>query len=345
MFPNAKPPAETNARTHRVNEQLSSIQPPERVTSTNATHNNYHNDWAGTAGQLDHFASAGFHGDFAYRTALMPDRMWSISPIRRSGRPASTVKTAEKQTYPSQELNPRYAGLHLSPPNSDGSWNLSPLPPLPPLPPLLLPQSSLNTDGFARKLHVEEVTSLATLPEHSPDIARKFHAEEVTSMTTGYKNQREVYNFELDVDANVIAAQPKSEGLDVNDRCNRRSAIPSKKKHHASRATKAPKGSSKKKPGIAVPNDLDILRGRGGVTNRHEGNKRFRDEARTMRAKYRHENTNRDEKFLLSQELCKRVKEYGGRFLELGDDKLWHEMNEHSARKKASQVLREEKWK
>ena len=325
-----------------MNEQLSSIQPPERVTNTNTTHNNYHNDWAGTAGQLDHFASADFHNDFAYRTALTPGRIWSISPIRRSSRPASTVKAAEKQTYPSQELNPRYAGLHLSPPNSDGSWNLPPLPPLPP------PLSSLNTDGFARKLHVEEVTSLTTLTEHPPDIARKFHAEEVTSMTTGYKNhledidvspnanERGVYNFELDADATVIAAQPKSEGLEVNDHCNRRSAIPSKKKHHASRATKC---SSKKKSGIAVPNDLDILRGRGGMTNRHEGNKRFRDEARTMRAHYRHENTNRDEKFLLSQELCKRVKEYGGRFLELGADELWYEMNEHGARKKASQGM------
>ena len=32
-----------------------------------------------------------------------------------------------------------------------------------------------------------------------------------------------------------------------------------------------------------------------------------------------------------------RVKEYGGRFLERGNDGLWHQMNEKAARKKASQ--------
>ena len=32
-----------------------------------------------------------------------------------------------------------------------------------------------------------------------------------------------------------------------------------------------------------------------------------------------------------------KVRDYGGRFLEKGTDGLWHEMNEKSARKKASQ--------
>lgn len=79
--------------------------------------------------------------------------------------------------------------------------------------------------------------------------------------------------------------------------------------------------------------------GRGGHTNRHEGNKRFRDESRKLRASYRDENTNRDTKFLLSQELVRRVSEYGGRFLEQSEDKLWHIMDDHGARKKASQGM------
>jgi hypothetical protein len=335
MFSDVKPSAETNAGNNRTKKQPYSIQLPEGTTITNTTHN-YRNEWADTAGQLDYFGTA----------------LWSISPIRRSDRPASTVKMAGQQTYPSQELNPRYAGLHLSPPNSAGSWN-----PPPPPPPL----SPHNIDGLARKLHVEEVTSIATLTEHPRHIASKIHVKKVTSMATGFRdrlddldfspnsNKPGEHNFQIaNVGAGVIAAQSKCEELDANDYCSR-SNVPIQQKHHASQdgkneaaltvPTKVTKCSTKKTSGIAVPNNLDILRGRGGLTNRHEGNKRFRDEARKLRTTYRHENTNREEKFLLSQELCRRVKEYGGRFLELGPDHLWYEMNEHGARKKASQGM------
>lgn len=71
---------------------------------------------------------------------------------------------------------------------------------------------------------------------------------------------------------------------------------------------------------------------------------RFRDEARDMRAAYRDAETTRHDKFLMSQQLVCKVKAYGGRFLEKGDDNLWHLLDEKDARKKASQVLREEKW-
>jgi hypothetical protein len=40
---------------------------------------------------------------------------------------------------------------------------------------------------------------------------------------------------------------------------------------------------------VTEPTDLDILRGRGGLTNRHPGNMRFRDEARKLRAEVRRE--------------------------------------------------------
>jgi hypothetical protein len=35
----------------------------------------------------------------------------------------------------------------------------------------------------------------------------------------------------------------------------------------------------------------------------------------------------------------RRVSEYGGRFLEQSEDKLWHIMDDHGARKKASQGM------
>ena len=350
MFSDVKPSAETSAGTNRTEEQPSSIQLPERTTITNTTHN-YRNDRADTAGRLDYFASSGFHNDSIYHTAL-----WSISPIRRSNR-----RPSQQQTYPSQELNPRYAGLHFSPPNSADSWNPPPLPP---------PLSPRNTDGSARKLRVEKVTLMATLTEHPRDIARKIHLEEVNPMATVFQDHLDDLDFSLNanvpgerkfeignVEERVIAAQSKSEGLDANDCCSR-SDMPIQQKHQASQGgeneatlTDPTKGKqcSAKISGIAleeavkqksvVPNNLDILRGRGGLTNRHEGNKRFRDEARKLRASYRHENTKRDEKFLLSLELCRRVKKYGGRFLEMGPDQLWYEMNESGARKKASQGM------
>mmetsp|Transcript_15818 Transcript_15818/g.22503 ORF Transcript_15818/g.22503 Transcript_15818/m.22503 type:complete len:338 (-) Transcript_15818:147-1160(-) len=95
---------------------------------------------------------------------------------------------------------------------------------------------------------------------------------------------------------------------------------------------------------ILRPTPEDILAGRGGGTNRHDGNIRFRDEARKLRIIYKDGETDRRTKFLISNELVTRVRQYGGRFLEKGRDGRWYEMDELSARKKASQVLREEKW-
>lgn len=112
-------------------------------------------------------------------------------------------------------------------------------------------------------------------------------------------------------------------------------------------STKKSSSSSKKyakSEAIQFPTPEDILAGRGGGTNRHDGNIRFRDEARKLRIIYKDNQTDRRTKFMLSQELVTRVRQYGGRFLEKGHDGRWYEMDEMSARKKASQVLREEKW-
>ncbi|KAL7461750.1 hypothetical protein ACHAXS_002155 [Conticribra weissflogii] len=51
---------------------------------------------------------------------------------------------------------------------------------------------------------------------------------------------------------------------------------------------------------IETPGDLDILRGRGGTTNRHKGNMRFRDEARKLRSAYRDDGVSRKEKYMYS---------------------------------------------
>ena len=111
----------------------------------------------------------------------------------------------------------------------------------------------------------------------------------------------------------------------------------------SSSSSKKPSKYANKEP-VHRPTPEDILAGRGGGTNRHDGNIRFRDEARKLRMVYKDDETDRRTKFLLSQELVTRVRQYGGRFLDKGHDGKWYEMDEKSARKKASQVLREEKW-
>jgi len=118
---------------------------------------------------------------------------------------------------------------------------------------------------------------------------------------------------------------------------------PQKRKHTASK--KPPqkrRKQSEMKPsgkGIKVPTATDILKGRGRLTNDHEGNKKLRDEARKLRGDYQDGGWGKSEKkYQYSLELVKRVRSYGGRFLEKrGDDNLWYEMSEEDTRKKAAQ--------
>jgi hypothetical protein len=111
-----------------------------------------------------------------------------------------------------------------------------------------------------------------------------------------------------------------------------------KPKRKKSAGRKASRASTECSTAVALkPTNKDILRGRGGMTNRHPGNMRFRDEARKLRSEYRDLDTSRREKYLLSQRLVDIVKGYGGRFLEKGDDGSWYFMTAKAERKKASQ--------
>eukprot|EP01083_Nonionella_stella_P063021 163825_1 len=91
---------------------------------------------------------------------------------------------------------------------------------------------------------------------------------------------------------------------------------------------------------IAIdPTDDDVLFGRGGYTNSHPGNIRYRAKALELRPWY--EASSKEEKYNISELLIESVKAEGGRFLEKGKDGMWHEVLYNGARKKASQQLRE----
>ena len=90
---------------------------------------------------------------------------------------------------------------------------------------------------------------------------------------------------------------------------------------------------------VCEPTPDDVLFGRGGKTNTHPGNIRFRQHALELRSWY--EQSSKEEKQRISELLVEGVKSEGHRFLECGSDGDWHEVIGNGARKKASQALRE----
>ena len=89
----------------------------------------------------------------------------------------------------------------------------------------------------------------------------------------------------------------------------------------------------------------DVICGRGGKANSHEGNISFRAEALKLRSWY--ESSSKSEKFTISNLLVDFVKERGGRFLKRDSEHpgRWLECDGNDVRKKASQALREGKLK
>eukprot|EP00934_Nitzschia_sp_Nitz4_P006310 Nitzschia sp. Nitz4//scaffold17_size182527//137924//140248//NITZ4_001875-RA/size182527-snap-gene-0.283-mRNA-1//1//CDS//3329539403//6300//frame0 len=94
--------------------------------------------------------------------------------------------------------------------------------------------------------------------------------------------------------------------------------------------------------GIKEPHDNDVMYGRGGGTNHHPGNKRYRKMVEDRKLEY--VNSKRLDKPLVALEIIRvwRAQLPPGRFLKL-DEKtgLWHDVGDKKAREKTSQALRE----
>jgi hypothetical protein len=93
---------------------------------------------------------------------------------------------------------------------------------------------------------------------------------------------------------------------------------------------------------IKEPHEHDVLYGRGGGTNHHQGNKRYRRMVEDRKLDY--VNSKRLDKPLVALEIIKtwRGQTPPGRFLKM-DDKtgLWLDVGDKKAREKTSQALRE----
>lgn len=92
---------------------------------------------------------------------------------------------------------------------------------------------------------------------------------------------------------------------------------------------------------FSEPRKDDVLCGRGGRSNHHAGNKRYRGEVKNLKVWYK--SSAKTQKTDLSQCLVNYVQSYGGRFLKQDKTtKKWYVVTNNEARKKASQALREE---
>lgn len=94
--------------------------------------------------------------------------------------------------------------------------------------------------------------------------------------------------------------------------------------------------------GITEPGINDCLFGRGGGTNHHPGNKRYRKLVEEKKAKYL--SSKRLDKPLVAMEIINewRALDPPGRFLKQDEvTKLWNDVGEKKAREKTSQALRE----
>lgn len=86
------------------------------------------------------------------------------------------------------------------------------------------------------------------------------------------------------------------------------------------------------------PTNSDVLCGRGGRTNKHIGNKKWLHQKKLRQRRYFA--ATKDGKTLIAQELVEYIHNNGGRFIKkIGD--CWYEIDDHTARTKASQTLRE----
>ena len=88
------------------------------------------------------------------------------------------------------------------------------------------------------------------------------------------------------------------------------------------------------------PTDIDCVLGRGGKSNHHPGNKRYRTEVQKLQKWYKA--SDKSEKTDLSQCLVNIVHQYGGRFVKQEKSTgRWYVVSNLVARRKASQALRE----
>uniref|UniRef100_A0A7S2NTP9 DUF6824 domain-containing protein n=1 Tax=Leptocylindrus danicus TaxID=163516 RepID=A0A7S2NTP9_9STRA len=91
-----------------------------------------------------------------------------------------------------------------------------------------------------------------------------------------------------------------------------------------------------------TPGPHDVLCGRGGRINSHEGNVKFREIIATRKADYLSPATRKLQKAVIAQEVVDVIRNKGGRFLKEKSSGVWEEVTDEKAKKKCGQALRED---
>lgn len=136
-------------------------------------------------------------------------------------------------------------------------------------------------------------------------------------------------------DAPAIKSGKTSTLAPVETKPARSTTTPSRKKNNKRRGQLDPEERI-----YYAPTNNDVLLGRGGRSNNHPGNHRYLAVKAEIQPHYLAADKNA--KTAISQELVDAVHSWGGKFLDLDQDRQeWYEVSAIKARKKASQTLRE----
>jgi len=206
---------------------------------------------------------------------------------------------------------------------------------------------SYSSDAFSIKMDGKSITSksqdwikLNTLGKH----VEIPYSMGIFSSTTSSKNQtlksrsmssspptRKDTNISSKIDIQekkVAALSERNIAFTVKDKKKKRKRAPRKKIIPLNKK-------------YLEPTDKDVLMGRGGKSNHHPGNMRYRAEIDRLQERYK-KTDDKEEKTNISERLVLDVQSYGGNFLEK-DDNGWYIIDSVVARRKVSQALREDK--
>jgi len=127
-----------------------------------------------------------------------------------------------------------------------------------------------------------------------------------------------------------------SSTIDLETRCTKRIKLSFDKKYLDIEYLISPSDTP-----IKTPTENDILFGRGGLTNHHAGNKRFRDLVILHKKDYT--NAIKVVKPRVARKIVKAIRNANppGRFLKRYPDGMWRDVGDRHATEKASQALRE----
>ena len=96
----------------------------------------------------------------------------------------------------------------------------------------------------------------------------------------------------------------------------------------------------KQRSSIPTPNKSDIVCGRGGLSNKHPGNRLFRRLINQNKALYQRRDLAPLHKQFVCRSIVEAIRKQGGRFVEL-KNKEWVEISTQRVHSKTSQALRE----